>query len=118
MVTLETIAETALRRDALHLRSLVQDFLRANPRLYEIPRPATSNKQYLSIAAAFVELFAQRSGQLAPPWTRDIGAVTEPFFLVEAASGMKRLRTLCESETPEPLRKRGLYAPPNFLAFA
>ena len=29
-----------------------------------------------------------------------------------------RLRALCEAESPEPLRKRFLYAPPNFLEFA
>lgn len=118
MVTLETVAETALQRDGLRLRSLVQDFLREHPHLMQIPQPDTANVQLLGTAAALLELFAQRTGQIAPPWTQAIGAVPEPFFLVEAASGMKRLRALCEAEAPEPLRKRGLYAPPDFLSFA
>ncbi len=30
---------------------------------------------------------------------------------------MKYLWALCEAESPEPLRKRGFYAPPDYLAF-
>jgi hypothetical protein len=79
MVTLEVLAEAALRRDSLQLRSLVQDFVRDHP---------------------------------------VIGPVPEPVFLLESATRMKRLRILCETEAPEPLRKRGLFAPPDFLTFA
>src|SRR5580765_1633988 len=104
MVTLEVLAETALRRDGLHLRSLVQDFVREYPQLAMIPRPQIDNLQILGTAAALLELLAQRTGQAAPIWTRDIGAVPEPFFLLEAATRMKRLRALCEAEAPEPLR--------------
>lgn len=118
MVTLETLAETALRRDNLHLRSLAQDFVRDHPVLTSIPRPAIDDPQLLGTAAALLELLAQRSGQTAPAWTREIGAVPEPMFLLEAATRMKRLRALCEAEAPEPLRKRGLFAPPDFLTFA
>jgi hypothetical protein len=41
-----------------------------------------------------------------------------PFYLLKVAASMKRLRELCETEAPEPLCKRGFYAPPNFLEFA
>jgi hypothetical protein len=30
---------------------------------------------------------------------------------------MKRLRTLCETQSPEPLRRQNLYTPPDFLKF-
>lgn len=118
MVTLEALAETALQRDSLLLRSLVQDFVRDHPQLTRVPRPRIDNQQILGTAAALLELLAQRTGQAAPAWTREIGAVPEPVFLLEAAARMKRLRALCETEAPEPLRKRGLYAPPDFLTFA
>jgi len=118
MVTLEELAETALRRDSLQLRSLVQDFMRDHPQLTTIPPPLIDNQQILGTAAALLELFAQRTGQVAPPWTQEIGAVPEPIFLLEEAPRMKRLRVLCETESPEPLRKRGLYAPPDYLTFA
>jgi len=118
MVTLEILAETALRRDSLHLRSLVHDFVRDHPQLATIPRPRTDNPQILGTAAALLELLAQRTTQPAPAWTREIGAVPEPMFLLEAASRMHRLRVLCEAESPEPLRKRGLYAPPVCFVLA
>lgn len=118
MVTLENMAETALRRDSLRLRGLAQDFVRDHPRLASIPRPSIDDQQILGTAAALLELLAHHTGQPAPAWTREVGAVPEPTFLLEAATHMKRLRALCEAETPEPLRKRGLYAPPDFLTFA
>jgi hypothetical protein len=65
-----------------------------------------------------VELFALRLQQMPPQWTKDVGGLPEPFYLLKAASTMKRLRALCETEAPEPLRKRGFYAPANFLEFA
>jgi hypothetical protein len=70
------------------------------------------------ISAALVELLAERQGQNPPAWTQEIGALSEPFFMLEAASSMKRLRMLCETQSPEPMRKRRLYAPPHFLEFA
>jgi len=118
MVTLEALAKTALQRDSLRLRSLTLDFMREYPDLASIPRPPTEDQQILGTAAALLELLAQRAGQAAPTWTREVGPVLEPVFLLEAATRMKRLRALCESEAPEPLRKRGLYAPPDFLTFA
>lgn len=118
MVTLEALAEAALQRDSLRLRSLAQDFVRDHPQFMRIPRPQTENVQLLGTAAALLELLAERTGQPAPRWTREVGAVPEPLFLLEAATRMKRLRALCEAEAPEPLRKRGLYAPPDFLSFA
>ena len=118
MVTLESLADAAWRRDHLELRGLTQDFLRDHPRLDALPRPTTTNSELLTIAAALVELFALRAGQGAPDWTSEVGALATPMYLIEAASRMKNLRTLCERESPEPLRKRGLYAPPAFLTFA
>jgi len=118
MVTLEALAKAALQRDSLHLRSLARDFIREHSELASIPRPPVDDLRILATAAALLELLAQRSGQPAPAWTREIGAVPEPVFLLEAATHMQRLCALCESEAPEPLRKRGLYAPPDFLTFA
>jgi hypothetical protein len=78
----------------------------------------TNDSRLLAAAASLVELFALRLGQAPPLWTKDVGALPEPIYLLKAATSMKRLRELCETESPEPLRKRGFYAPPNFLEFA
>src|SRR5689334_20672146 len=91
MVTLEMLAETALQRESLRLRSEVQDFLRQHSQLVSVPHPSTDNPQILGTAAALIELLAQRSGQSAPAWTKEIGAVPEPMFLLDAAIRMKRL---------------------------
>jgi hypothetical protein len=47
-----------------------------------------------------------------------IFSLKEPVYLVNAAIKMPRLRILCEEQSPEPLRKRGFLAPPNFLESA
>jgi hypothetical protein len=118
MVTLEQLANAVLQRDGLLARSLSQDFLYGTKILSDVPRPDSSDDRLLAAAAAIIELFALQRHQTPPSWTRDVGPLAEPFFLVAAAEHMKRLRVLCETQAPEPLRKRGLYAPPNFLVFA
>lgn len=118
MELIEKIAQAALERDSLQLRSLVQDFAHANLEISKLPKPITNNQNLLVMTAALTELLAERTNQTAPNWTKEIGSFSEPFFLVESALQMKRLRTLCEKESPEPLRKRLLYAPPHFLQYA
>jgi hypothetical protein len=118
MTSVEALATAALQRDSLRLRSLAQDLLTSEQTLEALPRPATDDPRLLVIAAAILELLASRVGQRAPAWTAEIGSLPEPLFLLEAAQRMPRLRELCEKESPEPLRKRHLYAPPDFLTFA
>ncbi len=118
MVTLEQIADAALARESLLLRSLVQDFLRQHEDLSVVPRPSLEDPRRLAAAAAILEVLALRRQQESPPWTREVGPMPKPFFLVEASERMSRLRQLCETQAPEPMRRRRLYAPPNFLVFA
>ena len=118
MNPIEQVAEAALQRDSLRLRSLVQDMLRVKTNWSDLPRPTTSDARLLAIAASLAELLAERQNQIPAAWTKEIGALSEPFFLLRSAETMKRLRVLCETQSPEPMRKRQLYAPPNFLEFA
>ena len=118
MVTIEQLAEAALNGESLLLRSLTQDLLRETPRLSDCLKPQTDDSRVMAAAASLVELLALRLSQTPPQWTQDVGALPEPIYLLKAAASMKRLRVLCETEAPEPLRKRGFYAPPNFLEFA
>jgi hypothetical protein len=115
MEQIEQIAKAALQGDGLMTRSLAQEFFRGHPRLAEVSKPASEDKRLLAAAASLLELFALRLKQEAPSWTRSIGPLTEPIFLLKSAASMPRLRALCEAESPEPLRKRGFYAPPNYL---
>jgi len=118
MEILEQMAEAAIQRDSLRLRSLVQDWIRSGVVASELKRPEQRDPQVLIFAAALAELLAERNREKPPAWTKEVGALTEPFFLVESAYSMKRLRILCETQSPEPMRKRRLYAPPHFLEFA
>jgi hypothetical protein len=118
MVQIEQLAEAILKKESITVRSLVQDFFSENPCLTDIPRPSVDEANLLAASASLLELFASRLGQEAPAWTKTIGPLPEPIFLLKAAATMKHLRELCERESPEPLRKRGIYAPPNYLEFA
>ncbi|MCB9005821.1 MAG: hypothetical protein H6656_00285 [Ardenticatenaceae bacterium] len=118
MVQIEQLAKAALNRDSLELRSLVQDFLRSQPNLVDLLPPQTDDEAVLAMSAALLELLALRTNQAPPPWTAGVGPVKEPFYLLKSASQMKRLRKLCQQESPEPLRKRSFYAPPDYLASA
>ena len=115
---IEELAEAAFHRNGLQVRILVQELLRENVALKEISPPDTNDRRLLAIAASLIELLAARQNQAPPPWTKEIGPMPEPFFLLESASHLKRLRALCENESPQPMRKRYLYAPPNYLEFA
>ena len=117
MVRIEQVAEAALAGDALLARSLTQDFFRENSGLVNIPKPMITDAQILAASASLLELFAARLGQAPPEWVKNVAPLTEPVFLLKAAAKMKHLRTLCETESPAPLRKRGFYAPPNYLEF-
>lgn len=118
MVQIEQIAQAILNGDSLAARALAQDFVRSIPSLAEVKAPATLDPLVLAMSAALLELFALRAMQEAPAWTRVVGAVSEPIFLLKSAQTMKHLRVLCETESPEPLRQRGFFAPPNYLEFA
>ena len=112
---IEAIAHAALAGDALLARSLTQDFFRSKPCWTEIASPSVTDAPSLALTAALLELFALRQAAEAPAWTRVVGSLPEPIYLLAAARTMKRLRELCESHSPEPLRRRNLFAPPNYL---
>jgi hypothetical protein len=118
MPRLDELAEAALSGDALRLRSLAQDWLEENQQLQLVMAPITKDPSILAVAAAFVEMFAERANQVAPAWTRDVLEAPEPLFLLREARTMKRLRKLCEEQSPLPLRRRRIYVPPDFLTFA
>lgn len=118
MTTIEQVATAVLYDDNLATRALVQEFLRSQPILADIPRPDTADPILLAVVAALLELFSLRTQQSAPGWTQGVGPVEQPLYLLRSAAHMRRLRDLCRDAAPEPLRRRRLYAPPDYLAFA
>jgi hypothetical protein len=114
-ISLEQMAAALLARDAMLLRLLVQAWLRDAPPFRTLPRPDTDDPRVLTAAAALVELFALRAGQAPPAWATEAGPLPEPFFVMRRAERPGFTRDLCLAESPAPLKRRNIFAPPNFL---
>ncbi len=117
MVRIEDIARAALAYQALTVRELIQDLLRDCPDWTSIPRPVAVDENTLVVAAALLELLALRSGAEPAAWTRETGPAGEPIHLVRGAATMPRTRARIEAESPEPLRKRNVFAPAEYATF-
>jgi len=73
------------------------------------------DERELAVAAGLAELLAQRVGAQPPSWTVLIGAHQEPLLLDPGIETMPRTLARAKSHGPESLRKRNLFAPPDFL---
>ncbi len=115
---LRDLVVALLAYDTLAARQWVADSLREGGDWESVPRPADLDATGMVVAAGVAELLAERAGQAPPPWAKAIEASPTPIYLVKAVLTMPRLRRLCEEEGPEPLRRRGILAPPDFLTVA
>lgn len=115
---LRDLVTTLLAYDALGARAWMTEARYSGLRWEHVPRPSGLAATELALAAGIVETMAGRTGVASPAWTASVSASPSRIYLVRAAHSMPRLRRLCEEEGPEPLRRRGLLAPPNFLEAA
>lgn len=115
MTRSEEIAILILNNEALEVRSRVQDWLRSAPTFGNEPAPKSTDPRIRAVAAGVVELLAERAHQPPPTWTRTVGALGMSLYLVAAAHQSEKLRARVERESPEPLRRRRVYAPPGYL---
>ena len=104
--------------DALEARAWVAEATTSGLLWERVPRPRGLDGVGMAIAAGIAELLAERTGQAPPGWTHSVPPSPQPVFLVRAAAHFPRLRRSCEEEGPEPLRRRKVYAPPEFLTVA
>lgn len=120
-VTIEQIASKALQEEGEDrlLRGMVMALLRENPILSDISKPQTDDHRILAVSASLLELFAQRSNQSPPEWTKEIGPLPETIYLVHGIGNGTReyLHRIADAQSPEPLRKRGFLATPKYLTF-
>jgi hypothetical protein len=79
-------------------------------------KPEGLSEDELALAAGLVEMMAERAGQLPPDWTASVTRQGEPIYLFDPS--LFRSRRMAEEGGPEPLRRRGIYAMPNFLTWA
>ena len=115
---LRDLVDALLSRDALRARQWVADAARVKFDWTRVAEPRGLDSLGLAVAAAVVEMIAERQGARPASWTAAVPAAPHRVFLVRAAESLPRLRQLCEEEGPEPLRRRGLLAPPEFLTAA
>jgi hypothetical protein len=103
------------REDLLAARQWVADAYRARLHWEHFERPEDLDDRELAVAAGLVELLAGRVGAQPPSWTMLVGAHSEPVFLDPGIEKMPRTLARAKSHGPDSLRKRNLFAPPDFL---
>ena len=57
-------------------------------------------------------------GIAAPGWARQIGGLDKPRYLLGDPNRYPRFYARCVRESPEPLKRRNLIAPNDYLSFA
>ncbi|NJM42102.1 MAG: hypothetical protein HC853_15810 [Anaerolineae bacterium] len=70
-------------------------------------------KAKLALYAALIEHVAAQAGQEPPRWTQDVGMAKTPTHLVKF--GLPKMKASYESESPEPFRRHGFFAPAGYL---
>jgi hypothetical protein len=115
---LRDLVRALLSFETLAARQWVADAQRSGVVWAEVPPPVGLDATGRAVAAGMAELLASRAGEPAPAWAASVPPAPERLFLIRAAASMPRLRAVCEREGPEPLRRRGLLAPPEFLTIA
>jgi hypothetical protein len=114
---LRDLVRSILQGDLLTARQWVADAYRARLHWEHFERPDDMDDRELTVAAGLTELLAQRAGAIPPSWTLSVGALSEPFFLDPGIEKMPRTLARAKSHGPDSLRKRNLFALPDFLDF-
>jgi hypothetical protein len=116
--TIDDLARALLADGGAIVGQYTMNLWAENESFSQIQQPVDVTHEELVVSAALVELFASRRGEAAPAWTSAIGGLAEPRFLMggyEKRYPKRAARWLRES--PEPLKKRNLYASAEFLEF-
>jgi len=113
---LPDLVHAILSGDLLAARQWVADAQRQRLRWDAFVRPVGLDQREMAVAAGIAEVLAARAGASAPEWTRWVGAAQgEPLFLDPGLHAMPRTLERVRLDAPEALRKRNLYASPDFL---
>ena len=121
-VSILDLVQAILAERDLEVRQLVMDLQDNTQSFSNVAKPDTQNPEELVVAAALVELFAmrrgERRGELPPSWTQQIAGLDKPLYLLGDPNRYPRFYARCVQESPEPLKRRNLIAPRNYLTFA
>jgi hypothetical protein len=103
----------AVLTDDLAARQLVKDAKRADYEWSSAPAPDFSDLSARAVYAGVVELLAERAGELPPAWAKLVGASPKQVFLMGAKYPAQRREFLVTA--PDALKKRNVYASPEYL---
>jgi hypothetical protein len=109
------LARAVLAGNLLVARQWVADALRGEIDWAGLERPTGLSERELTVAAGVVEMLAARCGSAAPDWTSGVGANVAPLVLDPGLESMPRSLAHAQANGPEALRRRNLYALPDFL---
>lgn len=112
------LVRSILDGDLLSARQWVSDARREPLAWNTIAMPTGVSSKELTVAAAILELLADRSGDEPPSWTSTVGATQEPLILDPGLETMPRSYARAKDDAPGPLRRRNLVALPDFLDVA
>ena len=115
-MNLVDVVKAALSEDDLLVRAWSLDVRRDPSQLANVPRPTELTAEQLSVAAGLVELACTLLGTLPPAWVNDVGASPVDLYLPARVRDLPRTRALIFQQTPEPLKKRHVYASEDYLS--
>ncbi len=113
---LRDLVRPLLDGDLLRAREWVADAQRAHVDWSRVDPPTGLDPLEMTVAAGLVELFAARV--TGPSWTAAVGASREPVVLDPGLEQMPRSFRVAKSHGPDALRRRNLFALPDFLDVA
>lgn len=118
MNDLSDVADAILSQKPLRARALMRGYIQNNPVIETQLPPDNGSPELYALTAALTELFARRLNQTPPAWTSTVVPLREFYYLLDNASSMPHLRLLCNTDSPEELKKFGFLAPSDYLTFA
>jgi Nucleotidyltransferase of unknown function (DUF6036) len=112
---LRDLVRAILSGDLLAARQWVADARRARISWETVGQPTGLNDREMTVAAGLAEVLAERTGVAPPSWALSVGGQREPLFLDPGLQDMPRTLAHAMANGPEPLRRRNLFASPDFL---
>jgi len=115
---IEILVRAILAGDLIAAREWIADARRCDFSWNSVMRPVGLDTNELVVAAGLLELLAQRDGISAPAWTSGVQAASELIILDPGLERMRRTFERARTDGPEPLRRRNIVAPADFLKIA
>lgn len=102
--------------DIMAARQWVKDAMREPIVFAALERPEGVDAAQLAASAGLAELLASRAGQAPPEWTKNVPPAPHQIWLDRALLNVPALRERCLNDAPPALKRRNVYALPDFLS--